>query len=79
MRDRYQENLSNRYQVLQDLCDVEGVTDIETEWRRVKKVWTEACKETIGKKKTTHKDWMSLDTMEKIEKRKKLKAELNNC
>ena len=46
---------------------------------RAKKVWTDACEETIGKKKATHKDWTSLDTMEKIEVRKKAKADLNNC
>ena len=40
------QRMRDRYQVLQDLYDAEGVTDIETEWRRVKKVWTEACKET---------------------------------
>ena len=57
MRDKFQASMSNKFQVLQDLYDAEGVTDIETAWTRAKKV----CEETIGKKKYTHKDWMSLD------------------
>lgn len=52
--------------------------DIETEWNSAKKVWLDVCEETIGKKKSTHKNWMSLHTMERLEERKKCKAELNN-
>ena len=40
----------------------------------MKNIWTEACEETIGKKKTTYKDWMSLNTLEKIEKGEKVES-----
>lgn len=78
MMKQFWKNVSNRYQVLQDLYEDDGDMDMETEWSRAKKIWIDTCEETVGRKKLTHKDWMSLDTMENIEERKKYKAELNS-
>lgn len=69
--------ISNRYQVLQELYeDVEA--DVETTWQHVKRLWADTCEETLGKKKTQHKEWMTGATLKKIEERKAKKAVLNN-
>ena len=40
-------------------------------------MWTETCEETVGRKTTQHKDWMTAETLQKIQERRKKKAILN--
>ena len=68
-------SLSNRYQLLQDLIDPE--TDIKTHWEHSKKIWHDTCEECLGRKKTQHKDWISADTIRKLEARKAKNTALN--
>nr|KAG5711942.1 hypothetical protein BaRGS_026383 [Batillaria attramentaria] len=51
--------------------------DIETQWEHSKKLWHDPCKEVLGKKKTQHKEWISADTIQKLEVRKEKKSVLN--
>ena len=69
-------SLSNRFQPLQELIE-DSETEIETQWEHSMKLWLDTCEEVLGKKKTQHKEWISSDTIKRIEKRKEKKATLN--
>ena len=69
-------SLSNRFQTLQELME-EDEMDIETQWEHSKKVWLDTCQEVLGKNKKHHKEWMSANTIRKVEARKEKKAVLN--
>ena len=73
----FQSNLSDRFQRVQEL--IEGdVTDIETQWEHCKKLWHYTCEKVLGKEKTQHKEWISADTIHKLETRRERKTVLNN-
>ncbi|XP_078617289.1 uncharacterized protein LOC144885281 [Branchiostoma floridae x Branchiostoma japonicum] len=59
--------------------DNEGEDEIETEWSIIKEAYTSTCEEVLGKVKRERKEWMSDDTWEKVEERRKLKANIDNC
>ena len=42
------------------------------------KLWQDTCEEVLGKKKTQHKEWISADTIHKLETRRERKTVLNN-
>ena len=42
------------------------------------KLWQDTCEEVLGKKKTQHKEWISADTIHKLETRREGKTVLNN-
>ena len=65
----FQISLSNRFQPLQELIE-DDETDIETQRERCKKLWHETYEEVFGKKKTQHKEWISADTIHKLETRR---------
>ena len=69
-------SLSNRYQPLQKLME-DRETDIETQWERGKKLWCDTCEEILGKRKAQNKEWISADTIKKLEMRKEKKKDLN--
>ena len=73
----FQISLSNRFQPLQELIEV-NETDIETQWEHCKKLWQDTCEEVLGKKKTQHKEWISADTIHKLETRRERKTVLND-
>ena len=72
----YKLNLSNRYQVLKDMCD--NNAGLEEMWEQAKQMWTGACEETVGRKKMEHKPWITPTTLEKIHTRKSKKAVINS-
>ena len=73
----FQISLSNRFHPLQDLIK-DDETDIETQWERCKKLWHDACQKVLGKKKIQHNEWISADTIHKLETRRERKTVLNN-
>ena len=75
-RTAFQISLFNRFQLLQELTDGKE-TDIETQWEDSKKLWHNTCEEVLGKKATQHKEWISADTIQKLEAREKRKTDLN--
>ena len=72
----FQVSLSNRFQLLQELIK-DDETDIETQWEHCKKLWYDTCEEVLGKK-TQHKEWISADTIHKLETRRERKTVLNH-
>ena len=70
-------SLSNMFQPLQELIrDYE--MGIETQWEHCKELWHNTCEEVLSKKKTQHKEWISVDTTQKLETRRERKTVLNN-
>ena len=69
-------SLSNRYQPQQELME-DRETDIETQWEHGKKLWCDTCEEILGKRKAQNKEWISADTIKKLEMRKEKKKDLN--
>ena len=65
----FQISLSNRFQLLQELIE-DGKTDIKTQGEHCKKLWHDTCEDVLGKKKTQCKEWISADTIHKLETRR---------
>lgn len=40
-------------------------------------MWHYTCEQVLGKQKTQHKEWVSADTLQKLEERRKKKEQLN--
>ena len=70
-------SLSNRFPPLQELTE-DDETDIETQWEHCKKFWHDTCEEVLSKKKTQHKEWISVDTIHKLETRRERRTVQNH-
>ncbi|VDP82688.1 unnamed protein product, partial [Schistosoma curassoni] len=68
--------LSNKFQAFHDLLNGEGTT-IESNWKRIKEAINSTCHEVLGHKKHHHKEWITVDTLDKIQERRKKKAAIN--
>ena len=66
--------LKNRFQLLQDLEE----TDIEEHWTKIREIFESTCKEELGPKTYKNKDWMTQESLDKVEERKRLKTKINN-
>jgi hypothetical protein len=69
-------SLTKRFQVLQELITED--TDAHDLWKRTKDTFTETCHEVLGPKKKQHKDWISADTLLKIQTRRPKKEAVNS-
>ncbi|VDO56846.1 unnamed protein product [Schistosoma margrebowiei] len=45
---------------------------MEDNWKGIKKALTSTCQEAPGLKRHHHKDWISIETLDKIQERKKM-------
>ena len=52
--------------------------DIKTQWEHCRQLWHDTYEEVLGKKKTQHKEWISADTIHKLETRRERKTVQNN-
>ncbi|VDO47389.1 unnamed protein product [Schistosoma margrebowiei] len=68
--------LSNNFQAFHDLLNVEG-TAVERNRKRIKEAITSTCHEVLGHKKHHHKEWITVDTLDKIQERRNKKAAIN--
>ncbi|VDP28503.1 unnamed protein product [Schistosoma margrebowiei] len=69
--------LNNRFQALQDLLK-ERETTMEDNWKGIKEALTSTCQEVLHLKKHRHKEWSSIETLDKIKERKNKKTTINN-
>ncbi|VDP64579.1 unnamed protein product [Schistosoma mattheei] len=51
---------------------------MEDNWKGIKEALTSTCQEVLGLKKHHHKEWVSIETLDKIKERKNKKAAINN-
>ncbi|VDP66098.1 unnamed protein product [Schistosoma mattheei] len=56
----------------------EEETTIEENWKGIKDALTSTCQEVLGLKKHHHKEWISIETLDKIKERKNKKTTINN-
>ncbi|VDP79480.1 unnamed protein product [Schistosoma mattheei] len=50
----------------------------EDNWKGIKEALTSKCQEVLGLKKHHHKEWISIETLDKIKERKNKKTAFNN-
>ena len=75
-KQAFQIALHNRFEALQ----VEGgERTVEQCWTDLKEVTVGACEEVLGRPPVNRKPWISDETWQKVEERKKLKHELNQA
>ena len=74
-REDFSITLSNKFKALQELMEEET---IDERWQKVKGAVTSTCNEVLGLRTLKHKDWISTETLKKIEERKAKKAAVNN-
>ncbi|VDO72339.1 unnamed protein product [Schistosoma margrebowiei] len=67
---------ANKFQAFHDLLNGEGTT-VESNWKGIKEAITSTCHEVLGHKKHHHKEWITVDTLDKIQERKNKKAAIN--
>ncbi|VDO59702.1 unnamed protein product [Schistosoma margrebowiei] len=70
--DRPQQQVPGLY----DLLNGEGTT-VESNWKGIKEAITSICHEVLGHKKQHHKEWITVDTLGKIQERRNKKAAVN--
>ncbi|VDP19346.1 unnamed protein product [Schistosoma margrebowiei] len=68
--------LSNKFQAFHDLLNGEGTT-VESNWKGIKEAITSTCHEVLGHKKHHHKEWITVDTLDRIQERRNKKAAIN--
>lgn len=64
--EKYHVTLSHKYQVLQELYNKDDI-DLHAQWQQAKEIWTSTCEETLGKRKLQQKEWISAETLQKLE------------
>ncbi|VDP76932.1 unnamed protein product, partial [Schistosoma curassoni] len=69
--------LNKRFQALQDLLKEEETT-MEDNWKSINEALTSTCQEVLGLKKHHHKEWISIETLDKTKERKNKKTAINN-
>ena len=52
--------------------------EVNSHWECLKNTWTNTCEEVLGKKKWQHKDWISVETINKLQVKKDKKTILSN-
>uniref|UniRef100_A0A183KDL7 Endo/exonuclease/phosphatase domain-containing protein n=1 Tax=Schistosoma curassoni TaxID=6186 RepID=A0A183KDL7_9TREM len=68
--------LSNKFQAFHNLLNGERTT-IESNWKGIKEAITSTCHEVLDHKKHHHKEWITVNTLDKIQERRNKKAAIN--
>ncbi|VDO95107.1 unnamed protein product [Schistosoma margrebowiei] len=76
LEERNENALSNKFHAFHDLLNGE-VTTMESNWNGFKEAITLTCHEVLGHKKHHHKEWITVDTLDKSQERKNKKAAVN--
>ncbi|VDP54866.1 unnamed protein product [Schistosoma curassoni] len=74
--NKFKITLSNKFQAFHDLLNGEGTT-MESKWKGIKGATNSTCHEVLGHKKHYHKEWITVDTLDKIQKRRSKNAGIN--
>ncbi|VDP51069.1 unnamed protein product [Schistosoma mattheei] len=61
--------LRNKFQAFHDLLNGEETT-MESNWKGIKEAITSTCHEVLAHKKHHHKEWITVDTLDKIQERR---------
>ncbi|RTG81912.1 uncharacterized protein DC041_0005420 [Schistosoma bovis] len=67
----------NKFNIaFRNLLNGEGTT-MEGNWKGIKEAITSTCHEVLGHKRHYHKEWITVDTLDKIQERRNKKAAIN--
>ena len=81
-REKFSLVLKNKFQALQELHEEEESIheeeSIQNRWQKVKETLRSSCQEVLGPKKHVQKEWITVETLTKIQDRKEKKAAVNN-
>ncbi|VDP60381.1 unnamed protein product [Schistosoma curassoni] len=69
-------DLSNKFQAFHDPFNGEGTT-MESNWEEMKETITSTYHEVLCHKKHHHKEWITVDALDKIQERRNKKAAIN--
>ena len=72
----FQLALSNRFEALQDLHKDDDTLD--KQWEGVKETVRDTCKEILGPNKPNQREWISEETLQKVEERRREKTVVNS-
>ncbi|CAC5420128.1 unnamed protein product [Mytilus coruscus] len=75
-KSEFQIELKNRFSAFHNTTE-ETVT-MEDHWQEIKNAFTTACEKSVGLKNKKHQEWITPETLVKVEERKNLKNILNN-
>ena len=75
-REKFKLTLKNRFQVLQELQEEED--NVPNRWQKIKESFRTTCQEVVEKTKQQHKEWITAETLVKIQDRRKKKAAVSN-
>ena len=76
--EEYKVTLANRFKVLQELYDEDEGVDINSQWSHIKDAVNTICEEIIGRRKPQQKDWISVETIRKIQTGRDKKEAVNS-
>ena len=74
-KTKFQVEIFNRFQLFASL--IEEDRTVEQVWQHTKTGGKETCEGILGKRTRQHKEWISADTIQKIEERKRRKPTVN--
>ncbi|VDP48983.1 unnamed protein product [Schistosoma margrebowiei] len=74
--NKFKLSIRNQFQAFHDLLNGEGTT-VESNWKGIKEAITSTCHEVLCHKKHHHKEWITVDTLDKIQERRNKKAAIN--
>ena len=74
-KERFKIELRNRFAVL-ERSEVENTVD--EYWDAVKEIYNSTAEAAIGRKRHKVKDWMTIETIGKIDQRRNIKDQINN-
>ena len=78
-REEFSATLRNKFQVLEDQTEDQTEDDqVEHMWQSIKTSVTSTCLEVLGSVKQKQKDWLSINTLQKIKERKEMKNIVNS-
>ena len=79
VRRNFRIELKNRFSVLATLEDETDQDSVECSWKRIKESYADVAKKAVGFKKKKTKKWLSAETWDRIEARRKAKVKMLNA
>ncbi|VDP67016.1 unnamed protein product [Schistosoma curassoni] len=70
--------VNNKFEALQDLLQEEETT-MESTWKRIKEALTSKCKEILDRNEHHHKEWISIETLNRCQESKNKRWQLTTA
>ena len=77
IRKTFSITLKNKFEALTKLNTTEETT-LDENWNKLKTIWTETCQQCLGRRSSNNKGWISTETLNLEDQRRKLKQIINS-